>query len=127
MLTRIVLIRHPKVPVGPFRALHFMWRGRPYYVVLDNVGAGRTAFGYADGIVVIETCEQVTLPQYVVEDTAALVDSLSAFEGRTHRFLIDNSVWFRNPDPAPTMPVTPSAEETRASLAGRSFGPCGYW
>lgn len=124
MFGNIVRITHPKVNthLGPFRALHFEWRGRPYYLVLSNVGAGRTAFGHADGIKVIETCKQVMVPQYVVEDTATLVDSLSSFEGRTHRFLQENSEWFRAPDRPPTMSKTSLPSDEQVALANRGFG-----
>ncbi len=123
MLAHIVLIKHPKVPLGPFRALHFAWRGRPYFVTLHNVGAGRSAWGYMDGIKVVGTCEAVVIPLDYVEDVAKYVDSIPDYEGRTRSFLKENSEWFRVPDPKPSMLVTPSAEETRATLAReRGFG-----
>jgi hypothetical protein len=112
MRGNIVLIRHPKVHLN-FRALRFEWEGRPYYAVPHNVGAGRFAFGEADGIEELETCEQVEITREYARAAVGFVEAVSFFEAQTALFLEPRREWFRNPDPIPVMLRTPGLEELR--------------
>lgn len=108
----IVVINHPRVRLA-FRALRLEWEGEHYYAIPHNVGAGRRAFGKADGITVKEICTQVVITKDFARTLVGFVEATYCFEAQARLFLEPRQDWFRNPEPMLAVPHTPELEELR--------------
>lgn len=111
MYAEIVVINHPRVRLA-FRALRIKWESEHYYAVPHNVGAGRLAFGEADGITVIEeTSTQVVITKDFARALVGFVEATYCFEAQARLFLEPRQDWFRNPEPMPVIPRVSELEE----------------